>query len=311
MTGEDLRFARIVARRTWRFFESFVGPEDNWLPPDNFQEDPKPFVAHRTSPTNIGMLLLSTASAHDFGYLGIRGICATASVLFATLRRLAKLHGHFFNWYDTKTLQPLMPQYISTVDSGNLAGSLIALKQMCIELPDLKLFDARILGGLSDSLAAISFEAERIVASRQRTEIVTARQLREEIAASQQLLDTTASQSLTFWASLFASLALHGSIIEDIVEALAQEHGAETYEELRWWAGRFSHQVSSFENDLKELTPWAVSSFGKSMTPLLTDMPSELSEDWQAVIESLNAVPTLADLPDLIDTGSGATRRAE
>ena len=70
MTGEDLRFARLLARRTWRFFETFVGAEDNWLPPDNFQEDPKPMVAHRTSPTNIGMLLLSTLSAHDFGYIG-------------------------------------------------------------------------------------------------------------------------------------------------------------------------------------------------------------------------------------------------
>ncbi|MDQ3474735.1 MAG: hypothetical protein M3447_13470, partial [Acidobacteriota bacterium] len=302
LSGEDLRFARIVARRTWRFFESFVGAEDNWLPPDNFQEDPKPFVAHRTSPTNIGMLLLSTVSAHDFGYLGLAEFVQRQASSFATMRKLAKLHGHFFNWYDTKTLQPLTPQYISTVDSGNLAGSLIALKQMCVEVPDQKLFDARILGGLSDTLAAINFEAERIVASRQRTDIVTASQLREEIAASQLLLDSTASQSLTFWASLFASLGRHGSIIEDIVEALAQEHGAETYEELRWWAGRFSHQVSSFENDLRELTPWALSSSAKSMTPMLTDAPPERTEDEKGTIEPLDTVPTLADLPDLIDS---------
>ncbi len=302
MSGEDLRFARIVARRTWRFFECFVGAEDNWLPPDNFQEDPKPFVAHRTSPTNIGMLLLSTVSAHDFGYLGLAEFVQRQASSFATLQKLTKLHGHFFNWYDTKTLQPLAPQYISTVDSGNLAGSLIALKQMYIEVPDLKLFDARILGGLSDTLAAINFEAERIVASRQRTQIVTARELREEIAASQQLLDSAATQSLTSWASLFASLGRHGSIIEDIVEALAHEHGAETYEELRWWAGRFSHQVSSFENDLRELTPWALSSFAKSITPLLTNAPSEKTEDEQEINELLNTVPTLAQLPDLIDS---------
>ena len=302
MSAEDLRFARIVARRTWRFFESFVGAEDNWLPPDNFQEDPKPFVAHRTSPTNIGMLLLSTVTAHDFGYLGLAEFVQRQASSFATMGKLAKLQGHFFNWYDTKTLQPLTPQYISTVDSGNLAGSLIALKQTCIELPDLKLFDARILGGLNDTLAAINFEAERIVASRQRTDIVTARQLREEIAASQQLLAVTASQSLPFWATLFASLRRHGSTIEDIVEALAQEHGAETYEELRWWSGRFSHQVSSFENDLKELTPWASSSFAKGLTTLPTDPSSGTNEEWQGIVESLNTVPTLAELPDLIDS---------
>jgi cyclic beta-1,2-glucan synthetase len=300
LTGDDQHFARIVARRTWRFFETFVGAEDNWLPPDNYQEDPRPFVAHRTSPTNIGMLLLSTAAAHDFGYLGLAEFVQRQASTVSTMRKMAKLHGHFFNWYDTKTLQPLMPQYISTVDSGNLAGNLIALKQVCIELPDLKLFDARILSGLKDTLAAISFEAERIVASRQRTEIVTARQLREEIAASEQLLDCAVSPSLTFWASLFASLRLHGSIMEDIVEALAQEHGAETYEELKWWSGRFSHQVSSFENDLRELTPWAVSSFANSLTRSAPANP-EKTEESSSILESLKTVPTLADLPDLID----------
>ncbi len=301
LTGADQQFARVVARRTWRFFETFVGAEDNWLPPDNYQEDPKPFVAHRTSPTNIGMLLLSTAAAHDFGYLGLTEFVQRQAATLATMRKLAKLHGHFFNWYDTKTLQPLMPQYISTVDSGNLAGTLIALKQMCIELPDLKLFDTRILSGLKDTLSAISFEAERIVASRQRTEIVTARQLREEIAASQQLLDLAVTESLTFWASLFASLRVHGSTMEDIVEALAQEHGAETYEELKWWAGRFSHQVSSFENDLRELTPWAVSSVANSVT-LPAHANPEKTEDSNLIVESLKTVPTLADLPDFIDS---------
>ncbi|HEX4899473.1 MAG TPA: glucoamylase family protein [Pyrinomonadaceae bacterium] len=302
MAGEDLQFARTVARRTWRFFENFVGTEDNWLPPDNYQEDPKPFVAHRTSPTNIGMLLLSTAAAHDFGYLGLTEFAQRQTSTFATLGKLAKLHGHFFNWYDTKTLQPLTPQYISTVDSGNLAGSLIALKQTCIELPDLKLFDARTLEGLKDTLVAINFEAEHIVASRQRTAFVTARQLREEIAASQQLLDAPASQSLTFWASLFESLRRHGSTIEDIVDALAQEHGTETYEELRWWAGRFSHQVSSFESDLRELTPWAFGSFAKNLKPPAADMAPEKPEGWPAIVASLNAVPTLADLPELVDS---------
>ncbi len=284
MAGEDRQFARTVARRTWRFFENFVGAEDNWLPPDNYQEDPKPFVAHRTSPTNIGMLLLSTAAAHDFGYLGLTEFAQRQASTFATLRKLTKLHGHFFNWYDTK----------------NLAGALIALQQTCIELPDLKLFDARTLEGLQDTLVAINFEAERIVASRQRTAFVTARQLREEIAASQQLLDAPPSQSLTFWASLFASLLRHGSIIEDIVDALAQEHGAETYGELRWWAGKFSHQVSSFENDLRELTPWA-RSFAESLQPLPADMRPEKTDDWQAIVESLNVVPTLAELPELVD----------
>ncbi|HKR60784.1 MAG TPA: glucoamylase family protein [Pyrinomonadaceae bacterium] len=295
LTPEDLQFARLVARRTWRFFETFVGPEDNWLPPDNFQEDPKPLVAHRTSPTNIGMLLLSTTTAHDFGYLGSIEFVQRQASTFATLRKLPKLRGHFFNWYDTTTLQPLTPQYVSTVDSGNLAGHLIALKQACIELPDQKLFHKGILRGLSDTLAAISFEAERIGASRQRSEIVSVRQLRDEIAASQQLLNAEAPEALSFWTSLFGSLGRHATVIEDIVNTLAQEHGADTYEELRWWARAFLRQVSSFVGDLQELTPWAVSSVARSSATASVGVQAP------SISETLKSVPTLAELPQLID----------
>ena len=159
LAGDELRLARLVARRTWRFFESFVGPEENWLPPDNFQEDPAPVVAHRTSPTNIGLLLLSTVAAHDLGYVGALELTEREELTFATLAKLQKFHGHFFNWYDTRTLEPLNPQYISTVDSGNLAGHLIALKQFCIELQDTQVFGERTMRGLADTIELISEEA--------------------------------------------------------------------------------------------------------------------------------------------------------
>jgi cyclic beta-1,2-glucan synthetase len=297
LNGDDQRFARLVARRTWRFFETFVGPDDNWLPPDNYQEDPKPLVAHRTSPTNIGMLLLSTVAAHDFGYLGTAEFVQRQAATFATIRKMAKLRGHLFNWYDTTNLQPLTPQYISTVDSGNLAGHLIALKQACIELPDLKLFDERILRGLGDTLAAINFETEKIGASRQRTEVVTVRQLREEIAASEQLLNATAPEALKFWTSLFTSLARHAATIEDIVGALAQEHGPETYAELQWWAQSFSRQVQSFTNDMREFMPWAQSSWFQKASPSSTSD----SETQGSIDASLTVVPSLAELPEIID----------
>ncbi|MCA1850193.1 MAG: carbohydrate-binding protein, partial [Acidobacteria bacterium] len=103
--------ARLLARRTWRFFETFVGQEDQWLPPDNFQEDPRAVVAHRTSPTNIGLLLLSTVAARDFGYLGTLEFIERLELTFQTMGKLPRLRGHFFNWYDTRTLEPLTPQY--------------------------------------------------------------------------------------------------------------------------------------------------------------------------------------------------------
>ena len=156
LSAEDTKFARLIARRTWRFFETFVGAEDNWLPPDNFQEDPVPVIAHRTSPTNIGLLLLSTSSARDLGYISTLEFVERQELTFSTLARLGSLHGHFFNWYDTRTLEPLVPQYISTVDSGNLAGHLIAVKQACIELPDISFFDQHVIEGLTDTLNAIS-----------------------------------------------------------------------------------------------------------------------------------------------------------
>ncbi|MEI9991852.1 MAG: glucoamylase family protein [Rhizomicrobium sp.] len=124
---EDARILRLAGRRTWRFFETYVTRDENFLPPDNFQEDPEPVVAHRTSPTNIGLYLLAVISARDFGWIGTSEAVERLEASFATLDRLERQRGHFFNWYDTQSLKALEPRYISSVDSGNLAGHLIAL----------------------------------------------------------------------------------------------------------------------------------------------------------------------------------------
>src|SRR5207245_854263 len=131
ISPSDARSLRLIARRTWRFFETFITTADNMLPPDNFQEDPKPVVAHRTSPTNMGLLLLSTAAARDFGWIGTLEAVERLEVTLATMERLKRFRGHFFNWYDTSDLRPLDPPYVSSVDSGNLAGHLITLANAC------------------------------------------------------------------------------------------------------------------------------------------------------------------------------------
>jgi cyclic beta-1,2-glucan synthetase len=123
----DMRSLRLIARRTWSFFEKFVTAEDNFLPPDNFQETPKPIVAHRTSPTNMGLYLLAILSARDFGWIGTLGALDRLEATFATFDKMERFRGHFFNWYETTDLRPLEPRYISSVDSGNFAGHLIAL----------------------------------------------------------------------------------------------------------------------------------------------------------------------------------------
>ncbi|HYD04498.1 MAG TPA: glycosyl transferase, partial [Reyranella sp.] len=129
----DARALRLIARRTWRFFETFVTPEDNMLPPDNFQEDPKPALAHRTSPTNIGLYLLSAIAARDFGWAGTVETVERIEATFQSLQKLPRFMGHFFNWYGTRDLQALAPAYVSSVDSGNLAGHLIAVASACEE----------------------------------------------------------------------------------------------------------------------------------------------------------------------------------
>ena len=120
----------------WRFFERFVGEETQWLAPDNFQETPEPIVALRTSPTNIGLQILGVTSAFDLGLLTAGEMIERLEHVFRTLERMRRFRGHFYNWYELEELQVLQPAYVSTVDSGNLAGHLLALKQACREIID-------------------------------------------------------------------------------------------------------------------------------------------------------------------------------
>ena len=150
---------REVARRTWRFFEELVGPADHWLIPDNYQEDRQDVIAHRTSPTNIGLQLLATLAARDLGYISYAGVLDRLEPTFDTLLRMQRYRGHFYNWYDTQTLAPLVPAYISTVDSGNLAGYLLTLRSGLASLAEsAPLIDGSVLEGIDDAIHL--FEAE-------------------------------------------------------------------------------------------------------------------------------------------------------
>ena len=156
LTGDQRAFLRTSARRTWRFFADFVGPEDNWLPPDNFQEYPTPAIASRTSPTNIGMALLSDLAAYDFGYLSAGEFLQRVENTLASMEKLERYRGHFYNWYDTHTLLPLRPKYVSSVDSGNLAGSLLTLQAGLAELKDQPVLPTNAFQGLHDTLQVLA-----------------------------------------------------------------------------------------------------------------------------------------------------------
>jgi len=141
-----------IARKTWHFFETFVNADESWLPPDNFQETPKPVIASRTSPTNIGLSLLANLAAFDYGYLPAGKVIERTNQTFITMSKLKKYRGHFFNWYNTRTLEPLYPLYVSSVDSGNLAGHLLTLAQGVKEFSNARIYSPDIFNGLIDTV---------------------------------------------------------------------------------------------------------------------------------------------------------------
>ncbi len=134
LDASDRDYLDRLAAQTWKFFERCVGPEDNHLPPDNLQMESEPVIAHRTSPTNIGLYLMAAACAREFGWISTAEFITRLEDTLATVARLTKHRGHLLNWYDTRTLEVLPPAYVSTVDSGNFAGHLLAMTQVCLEL---------------------------------------------------------------------------------------------------------------------------------------------------------------------------------
>ncbi len=133
LTAAQAAAAGDLARLHWRYFDRFVDAGTNWLVPDNVQEEPGAAVAMRTSPTNIGLHLLAIASARDLGFIAIDDMTRRLERVFRSLERMRRFRGHFFNWYDLHDLSVLEPAYISTVDSGNLAGHLLAVRQACLD----------------------------------------------------------------------------------------------------------------------------------------------------------------------------------
>jgi cyclic beta-1,2-glucan synthetase len=249
LSEDETQSLRLISRRTWRFFETFVDAEENALPPDNFQEAPEPARAHRTSPTNLGLYLLSTTVAHDFGWIGILDTVDRLEDTLATMGKLRRFRGHFFNWYDTRDLRPLDPVYVSTVDSGNLAGHLIALAQACRELMDRPLFGPEVLEGIRDALQLVLHSVEG-ADHPQRTQTVSAVQLREATDGIGTLLEK-APTSTSEWARRLEELETHAENLVDIAHTLASDSQAESRSEVLAWAKSLRDCVRSHARDLE------------------------------------------------------------
>ncbi len=248
LDAADILSLRRIARRTWRFFEVFVTPEDNMLPPDNFQETPEPVVAHRTSPTNIGLYLLAVASARDFAWIGTHEAVERLEATLATVARMTKYRGHLYNWYDTRDLRPLDPPYVSSVDSGNLAGHLIAVVHACRDWRGQPQPLERRLQGLSDGLDLVRGEARRLRDGR-RSPAVSWRRLEDELERlAARLLHPSAGDPQ----AEFARLADQAVILADTVRGIVLEDDDQSGADLQFWADAVRAGIEGHQRDLAE-----------------------------------------------------------
>ena len=268
---------RIVAaaRRSWRFFDRFVTAEENSLPPDNFQEDPRPVVAHRTSPTNIGVYLLSTVAARDLGFVGTLDALDRLGATLATITALEQYRGHLYNWYDTRTLKPLEPRYVSTVDSGNLAAHLSVLAVAARERTRRPIVGAEIQRGIDSALVL----------------------LREALPADGRgMLDDLRSAlapgptSFASWPNRLRELDSVVQGLEDRTRMLPAEGGAEAVV----WADIARATIASHRRDLDTIAPWV-----EALDDVRRALPADAQEAADAVARLLDAPPPLGGLPEM------------
>ncbi len=251
LSDEEVKTFRLTARRIWRFFTTFVTAEDHALPPDNFQEDPHPVVAHRTSPTNFGLYLLSIVSARQFGWIGLIEMIERLEETLASMQVLPRFRGHFYNWYETRENRALDPRYISSVDSGNLAGHLLALGEACQAAATSVLVNAQSFIGVRDTLALFD-ENIRATDGMPRTTTVTLAQL-EEASKELRVLLEDPPQTPRAYSERWQALLARADTLRDIARAFAAEQGDAIHSELLNWALLLHRDIESHARDLSLL----------------------------------------------------------
>lgn len=294
LSASETQTLRSVSRRTWRFFETFVTSEENSLPPDNFQESPKPVIAHRTSPTNIGLYLLSTVTARDLGWLGTLDAVARLEATFETIGKMERFRGHFYNWYDTRDLHPLDPKYISSVDSGNLAGHMLAVSNACREMMRKTSFDGTTLGGISDAIHLLR-ESLAEISDARRTQVVTRKQLNNAVNTLSSLLDPV-PDSARDWTTLFIRLKEQARTVADIVQTHADERGDVRDSTLRVWADAVRDCVESHARDAEMLAPWLY--LDSRPIAALAHRSTGHAAEWATIEAFLHSSPILVDAPE-------------
>jgi cyclic beta-1,2-glucan synthetase len=301
----QVRLLRWISRRTWGFFEKFVGPEDHWLPPDHFQESPSGTIAHRTSPTNIGLLLTSTITAYHFGYLDQLGLAIRLETTLETLAQMQRFRGHFLNWYDTLTLKPLTPRYISTVDSGNLAASLIIATQTCIATKDLPILRWDLWQGYLDTLLLFNetirsikgIETQRIAGKIDRRITAMQAEIQAERSHPEHWYALHRKVSGPFWQEVSSDLM-------KMVRVGRSSFDLENLRKLEEVASQVERHHTTVQRLYSQLLPWL---------PLLVEPPAIFrGKDFRASLDALRAtLPYYISLTGFQAKKSGALSRID
>ncbi|NTW28974.1 MAG: hypothetical protein HGA39_06400 [Coriobacteriia bacterium] len=271
--AEDERLVlRRIARKTWRFFETFVTKQGHHLAPDNYQEEPKGEVAWRTSPTNIGLQLLANVTAYDLGYVSVAGLTERTAATLTTMAGMERFRGHFYNWYDITTLEPLRPAYVSTVDSGNLAGHLLVLRLALLEASEAALLGPQLLAGARDT-ALLALE-DFLASQAEFDASHSGRPAREALDGLLRALDLAERPAnLGEWSALLRRLAALADDASGAAEAASD-------------AARSLRELLAL---LETLAPWAA---------LIAETPA-------AVRGSAALQPLLAHVPSLVGLAEG------
>ena len=300
LSAEQEVALRHLARQTWLFFEQTVGPEEHWLPPDHYQDAPR-LTAHRTSPTNIGLLLTSTLAAYDLGFIGQLDLITRLQATFDTLDQLEHYRGHLLNWYDTESLAALAPRYVSTVDSGNLAGCLLVIEQACLVFPDAFVIRAQRWQGLLDTLGLLEERLGELYSSSEDVSVV---HLSTYLSSLHQTIEVIL-QAPDQWASLITWLNQEAwetlsSLIIAVIESSSPN--AETLSGLRITSERLHHHLTSMQRDMDLLLPWLLPISQPPALFVQADVDPRITSAWQTLLAALPKSPRLRDLTAICGT---------
>lgn len=288
----ETEFLRQLSLATWRYFADLSQPDQHWLVPDNVQQAPEN-VAYQSSPTNFGLQLTATVAAFDFGYLNHGEVAERLDNVLRTLDQMERHNGHFYNWYNTRTLEVLAPRYVSTVDSGNLAAALLTLKQACLQASHRPIIDGKLTAGLRDCCLRVR---DTLPPAMRGAAVM------RPLAALLRLLECQPT-NLLFWKGMLTDVASVASEMNphlDWVCEYLDARDSRASAEVRYWRDVLNERIQAAIDGLSALAPWVAGPFEAELRARATN------PQFRTLIAAASSIPSLAEMPAAYDAVSKA-----